>query len=823
MRTYKITTFADARTTSGEQFELTLEQLAAKLTAVPRVNADRLSGEAFVPGWFDNASRASGSAFHAACCLVLDFDGAEHKALSDSELLSVVETLQTLNVTYVLYTTYRFGLRVVFPLSEDVSAKQYAELFDNVAQRFEVRPDKGARGASRLNFLPQVGRESDVERFTAEAQVTRPLMDSGLTGGRVESTFSGLKLSKVRVGSVDTLEALTAALATSTSKQEDLNRYVFGLAKAAAQRGQDKQAFADALWPAAQAGLQRNQNPVESWQLALNTCERAIKQAYEKHAEERAAQLAAIAPAQVKKVASLLNEGKVSEAGAVLGKYVSKALTVSDLVQECDTALEESAALYDKDDAVARLTRAISENARFSWQADLRLDPSQKGFAGSDVNIDVVLDKHPDVAGKLARNVRSVHERYYLGDMPWGSPAGEVREPKSDERLFLKWLTSNDVLGATASHMPAGRASGRLAEAFESAPSIDPFKLWLEGIVWDGQPRLSSFFAQCGGPDSESNSVAFRQQLIAACARADKPGTEVQVAVVLVGTQQGQGKSRFIKALVDDDYAGPITSFEHETPQRMSRWVIALIDEVERFASRKDSGALKEFVTTSATESRAKFVKYDKMFPRRAVLFCTTNHEKYLHDDTGARRWRSVVLDDDCQLDIDKLVSLREQVWAEAWHAYCAGEKWYLPSHEEQRLFGQKQEVLTRLEPSAAGEKLLALMDELPAPLRYFEGEATLDPASKVKVRRGQMAGNKMLYIFRSQMRDVLRLVGYNLDDHAVEQAWRSAGLRRGWNRHAKKFFRTVEEARNFEEVESSPEAEQAPAKRAGVFGSLLS
>src|SRR6185312_1675090 len=289
-RTYKITTFPNVRTTLGTPEQLTLQQLADKLTGTPRVNADKLAAECFVPGHFTDNTRSKKN-LQSASCLIYDFDGANHAALTDSELLSIVETLQSMAVSYVLYSTYSNGLRVVFPLAADIAPADYAALYDSVAEHFRVQPDKTGRQAERLHFVPSVPSESAIARFSFEKRLDCELLsrDAFFPAPTPEhkGAFSGLKLSKLRVGTVDTLDSFTRALATTASKQEDLNRYSFGLAKAAAQRGEDKQAFAIQLWTAAEAGLKQNANPVENWKLALDTCERAVEQAWSKVELER--------------------------------------------------------------------------------------------------------------------------------------------------------------------------------------------------------------------------------------------------------------------------------------------------------------------------------------------------------------------------------------------------------------------------------------------------------------------------------------------------------------------------------------------------------
>jgi putative DNA primase/helicase len=89
--------------------------------------------------------------------------------------------------------------------------------------------------------------------------------------------------------------------------------------------------------------------------------------------------------------------------------------------------------------------------------------------------------------------------------------------------------------------------------------------------------------------------------------------------------------------------------------------------------------------------------------PRQCIFIGTVNHDNFLKDETGARRFWPVTCG---AIDIPALECDRDQLWAESVHLFRAGAKWWLDTDElheevaiqqEQRYDGDAwDELITR-------------------------------------------------------------------------------------------------------------------------------
>lgn len=280
--------------------------------------------------------------------------------------------------------------------------------------------------------------------------------------------------------------------------------------------------------------------------------------------------------------------------------------------------------------------------------------------------------------------------------------APDWRTEKSD--LFTE-LEDVDIISLTANlrgrhevDFPANAVRDALA-AVGMANKFSPWQDWLEGLVWDKEPRLDMLFENLGCPSmnavretrelTEEERLAERYAEFVApymfCALAVRifhPGTQVDMMVVLEG-EQGLGKSRFVKTLagqhLDDvdrrSYASlnlPQLEGHHEKDAQMiiSGAIVVEIEEIAR--GRAADETIKRFITLQRDQFRPPYGAIPVSYDRRCLLIGTTNRHDYLKDETGNRRYLPFAMKvgpnayGDCELDIAYLEDNREQLFAEA-------------------------------------------------------------------------------------------------------------------------------------------------------------
>lgn len=221
--------------------------------------------------------------------------------------------------------------------------------------------------------------------------------------------------------------------------------------------------------------------------------------------------------------------------------------------------------------------------------------------------------------------------------------------------------------------------------------SFHPIRQELDSISWDGTERVQTWLSKyLGATDDEYSRTVGRWFLISAVARVMKPGCKVDTMLILEGPQ-GLRKSSAVQALAGEDYfledlreVGGVESAK----QLRGKWVVELS---ELDAIRKaESSTIKRFVSQRIDNYRPSYGRSTVDFPRQCVFIGTTNHQDYLQDETGARRFWPVKCGD--FIDIEALRRDRAQLWAEAVALYRAGERWWPETDEEIALCGVEQE-----------------------------------------------------------------------------------------------------------------------------------
>ncbi len=149
-------------------------------------------------------------------------------------------------------------------------------------------------------------------------------------------------------------------------------------------------------------------------------------------------------------------------------------------------------------------------------------------------NLRTALERNPKLKGRLRLNLFSGRIDVD-GELPWVRPG--IAKTWSDDdaaqlRIYLEpffgKIAKNDILDAVA--------------ACASDQAYHPVRDYLNGLTWDGVPRLDTLFIDyLGAEDTPYTRAVTRKSFVAAVARVMAPGCKYDTMLVLVG---GQGRHK---------------------------------------------------------------------------------------------------------------------------------------------------------------------------------------------------------------------------------------------------------------------------------------
>ena len=165
---------------------------------------------------------------------------------------------------------------------------------------------------------------------------------------------------------------------------------------------------------------------------------------------------------------------------------------------------------------------------------------------------------------------------------------------------------------------------------------------------------------------------------------ATSRGAEFIRQALLISPRQGKGKSSGLAKLVPDLawFAEDISSLgtKDAAQDLRGKWLIEL-SELSAM-SKREVETVKSFLSKRIDTYRPSYGRDPGDYPRQCGFAGTTNNEEPLKDDTGNRRFWTVIVG---KADGAALVRDRDQLWAEATYRYHAGEPWWLDDELEEQ------------------------------------------------------------------------------------------------------------------------------------------
>lgn len=294
----------------------------------------------------------------------------------------------------------------------------------------------------------------------------------------------------------------------------------------------------------------------------------------------------------------------------------------------------------------------------------LNKDGEPIGVVPSLANVVELIQKHERFAGRVLLNKLSGQIELMNGVRAYEADDPIAHEMRTWLDTVVKWTTKParahlfDALQVVASRQP-----------------YDPVHDYLTSLQWDGVERLPFWLSDvCGVERTEYTMAVASKVLIGAVARIFSPGCKLDTLLVLVGPQ-GALKSTLLRELATPWHVDtPVNLGNKDAYQALQGAWCYEFAELASFHG-KEVERLKAFFSSSVDTYRPAYGRLVVNIPRRCWFAATTNDSEFLHDSTGARRfWAVEVLD----IDLDLAKALRDQLWAEAVHAYHAGEPWHM-------------------------------------------------------------------------------------------------------------------------------------------------
>lgn len=341
------------------------------------------------------------------------------------------------------------------------------------------------------------------------------------------------------------------------------------------------------------------------------------------------------------------------------------------------------------------------------WRSRLlfKLSRGERVLDAVAANAITILRRDPRWAGVIAFD-SFAQDIVTTRSPPWGEDeaAGEVKAGSwsdADTTRAQAWIRRAYGVNISIEALTAAVVVVAEANAF------NPLANWLDGLVWDGKPRIDRWLSEYMGAREDAYTGAVgRWFLVSAVARAYDAGCKVDTVPIFEGAQGAQ-KGTALKNLFSPWYSDTPIDLTNKDRFLVVRGIWGY--EVAEFDgySRHDATILKAFISSAVDNYRSPYGKKSALVPRKVVFAATVNPgPDYLQDETGGRRYWPVRVGELRPIDAERLKLERELLWAEAREVYrCHVEhcktkpatsspgKWWPGTEEEKALCADEQEA----------------------------------------------------------------------------------------------------------------------------------
>lgn len=322
-------------------------------------------------------------------------------------------------------------------------------------------------------------------------------------------------------------------------------------------------------------------------------------------------------------------------------------------------------------------TQAMDEEVDNSWVT--QLDANTKGeYENSANNLNVII-QHDQFLKDVFKLNTFDNRRYVTRSLPWRKV--DIMEPLRD----VDYSGVRNYIECVYGIVSSQKVDDALALEFEKK-RFHPITEYLKSLVWDKTQRIDTLLIDYFGADDNAYTrAAIRKMLCAAVARVFEPGVKFDTALILVGPQETY-KSTFIKKLGKHWFSDTFTTVQGKESfeQLQGAWIIEMAELSG--LKKAEVETIKHFISKREDQFRPAYGRTVETYKRQCVFFGTTNKDDFLRDPTGNRRFLPIdvrpefvtksVPEDLTEDEID-------QIWAEAYKLYRAGEPLYMTGEED--------------------------------------------------------------------------------------------------------------------------------------------
>lgn len=296
--------------------------------------------------------------------------------------------------------------------------------------------------------------------------------------------------------------------------------------------------------------------------------------------------------------------------------------------------------------------------------AMLGLEQTKAGVVANEDTVLRVLERHPEMQGLVW------YDEFLQRVMTMGHTAPREWGEADEGRLLSAFQRELGIARIKPNHVRIGVLTFAYGHPRNCA------KDWLKPLKWDGIERISAFFPDyCGSADTAYARAVGRNFFVSMVARVFEPGCKVDNMIVLEGAQGG-GKSSMLEAI-----GGAWYSVQHEQVtgkgffEVLQGRMLVEIAEMDAFG-KAEVTRVKQVVTTRSDRYRAAYAHTAKDYRRTSVFAGTTNKDDWNRDETGARRFWPIRVEQ--TIDVKAVAKARDQLFAEAVMAYLAKPVWWV-------------------------------------------------------------------------------------------------------------------------------------------------